>query len=237
MKPQPHLLIIDDDDMHLAMLEEKLEALGFKHIIKALGYENAISTWMDSTPDIVLIDYYLDRGKTGLDFVEEYLLNASVPVVMLSTFYNDTVFDQIMKLKPMEFLSKSCSEFELRKAIELSFAKQEENPRDGVLKDFFFVKIGKLIRKVEVSEIEMIEVDGKYLTVSAEGTSFPVRSTLQQFIRKLPTNFVQVHQSFVVNLRFIQSIDLEDNSIALKTTKALLSRSFKKSFLNSYYHA
>lgn len=137
----------------------------------------------------------------------------------------------------MEFLSKSCSEFELRKAIELAMARQETEGQEGGLKDFFFVKIGRLIRKIEVSQIELLQVDGKYLTVFVDGTHFPVRSTLQHFARKLPANFVQVHQSFVVNIKFVQSIDLEENTIYLKSGKAMLSRSFRKAFLNSYFHA
>ncbi|UMY66944.1 MULTISPECIES: LytTR family DNA-binding domain-containing protein [unclassified Flavobacterium] len=236
MKPQPHLLIIDDDDMHLAMLEEKLEALGFKNIIKAQGYDNAVKAWTDTDPDIVLIDYYLDKGKTGLDFVEEYLLNANVPVIILSTFYNDTVFDQIMKVKPMEFLSKGCSGFELRKAIDLVTAKYEADVQQNAVKDFFFIKVGRLIRKVEVEKIEIIQVDGKYLNVWFDGRQFPFRSTLHQFVRKLPPHFAQVHQSYVVNMKFIDAIDLEENVIYLKSTKAYISRSFRKSFLDRYYH-
>lgn len=235
MKENFEILVIDDDENHLLILKDKLNSISYTNIILANSFNKGQEVLDISTPDLVIIDYYLDKGKTAVDFVKDLLLHKNVPVIIISTFFNEKVFDDILQIIPMDFLSKSCTDFELNKSIKLLKLKNYETQNVSKLNNFFFVKVGKIIKKVNIEQIEMIEVDGKYLNVHVEGRNYIIRSSLNDFVKRLPNNFIKVHQSFIVNLNFIESINPEDQKVILKTVEANYSRNFKKILFNSYY--
>ncbi len=235
MNTEIGILIVDDDDVHLSILKEKLKNISFLNFREALGYKQAEAELDKQLPDLLLTDFYLDRGRTGLDLIKDKLLNSDVPIIILSTFYNESVFDEILKIRPIDFLSKSCSEFELKKAIELAVSKYQSRSKDPAIKDYFFVRIGKLMQKIAMEDVEMIEVEGKYLNVFTSQKSYVLRSGLNDFERRLPEHFIKVHQSYLVNMKFVESVDVENQIIRLKSCQAPFSRNFRKTFLSSYY--
>lgn len=229
------ILIIDDDENHLLILKSKLKDLSFNNLLTASSYKKAEEILDISSPDLILLDHYLDKGKTSVDFYKDNLLHKNIPVIVISTFYNEKVFEEVIKIAPIDFLTKSCTDFELKKVIELSLIKKEEYSKKSKLNSFFFVKVGKNIKKVNIEQIEMIEVDGKYLNINVDGRVFIIRSSLNDFVKRLPENFIKVHQSYIINLNFVESINLEEQRILLKNVEATYSRNFKKILFNSYY--
>ncbi|HMR87139.1 MAG TPA: LytTR family transcriptional regulator DNA-binding domain-containing protein [Saprospiraceae bacterium] len=229
------ILLIDDDKMHLSILEERIKSLGFKNIITANSYKLAVQLLDTQVPDLVITDHFLDNGKTSLDFVKECLLFRDIPTIVITTFHTEKIFDEILTLTPIDFLSKSCSDFELAKSLKLAFSRLLQLSQTSKLKEFFFVKVGKNIKKICLNQIEMISVDGKYLNISVDGRSYIVRSALIDFIKRLPPNFIKVHQSFIVNLDFVETILVEESKVKLKTCEADFSRAFKKQLMSSYF--
>lgn len=229
------VLLVDDDENHLFLIKEKLNSIQVYNVTSKKSF-NEGSEFLDcNSPDIILIDYYLDNRKTAIDFIKENLMNKNIPVIILSTFYDDSILSKIQKVKPSDFLSKSCSEFELKKSIILSLVKSEETEKREVLNEYIFVKIGNIMKKVCLRQIEMIEVDGKYLNLNIDNRVYVIRSTLNDFIKKLPSNFIKIHQSFIVNLDFVEQVNLIDQKIQLKNVEAIYSKNYKKAILNSSY--
>lgn len=232
---EKEILLVDDDKMHLSIFSDRLKNMGFKNVIVANGYKKGAELLDSYVPDLVILDHYLDDSKTSIDFAKNFLVGKGIPFIVISTFFTEKVFDEVKTISPLDFLSKSCVDFEFMKSIQLAFNKSSLEIQTSKLKDFFFVKVGKNIKKINLSQIEMISVDGKYLNINFDGRVFIVRSALVDFIKRLPGNFVKVHQSYIVNLNFVESILVEEGKIKLKTCQADFSRSFKKQLLNSYY--
>ena len=73
---------------------------------------------------------------------------------------------------------------------------------------------------LNTAEIDRIEADGNYVTVHAQGTSYPLRESLASLEKKLdPKRFARVHRGHIVNLdriREIQPWDSGDYRILLK---------------------
>ena len=73
---------------------------------------------------------------------------------------------------------------------------------------------------LNTTEIDRIESDGNYVTIHAQGTSYPLRESLASLEKKLdPKRFARVHRGHIVNLdriREIQPWDSGDYRIVLK---------------------
>lgn len=231
------IILVDNDTLHLSLLEHKLKNIGCENITTFKSYKDAAVYLENNIPDLVILDYFLENSYTGGDLVREFLLDRDIPVVFITSYYGDEIFDQIRDLIPMDFLSKSVSEFEFKKTIILALSKRKELQQSEKLKEFIFVKSGKEIKKIIVEQIEYISIDGKYVVLYIDTRKYLVRSTLNEFMKKLPPVFVKIHQSYIVNTKFIDYINLEDWYIKVGATNVPLSRNYKKDLIDIYYQS
>ncbi len=229
------ILFIDDEAVHTEIFKKKLSNIGFNRISYASSFKSATDYLDIHSPDVVLLDYYLDKGHTGVELVKESLLNKDIPIIFISAFYGGDVFKDIIGIAPTDFIPKNVTEFDLEKTIRLSVAKKVAQGQQNKLKDFIFVKYSKDIRKLALADIEYIAVDGKYLVLYAEQKKFLIRSTLNGFIKRLPDNFIKVHQAYIINLKFLETIQVEEGILKVGKTSVPFSRNHKKELFNAYY--
>jgi len=52
----------------------------------------------------------------------------------------------------------------------------------------------------------------------------------------LPDNFIKVHQAYVVNLKFLESISLDEGTLMVGQSTVPFSRNHKKEIFKAYYH-
>ena len=78
------MLIIDNDASMLNSLQTLFSGWGFTvHI--ATGAASAEAVWDQARPDLMILDYHLDQGHTGLELIEQLrMANRSCPTVMIS---------------------------------------------------------------------------------------------------------------------------------------------------------
>jgi DNA-binding NtrC family response regulator len=82
MKAQPHLLIVEDDDLQYEIYEE---ALSDFRLTRAKSGSAALALLARAQPDVLLLDHVLDQGERGLDFLPEFKeLLPHVPVIIVS---------------------------------------------------------------------------------------------------------------------------------------------------------
>ena len=89
-KPKSNLsiLVIDDDKFHLDILVSKLKSLKYSNLRLANTYNEAITSLMESLPDIIITDYYLDHNKTALDIFKNVNVSFPTPIIIISSFLN-----------------------------------------------------------------------------------------------------------------------------------------------------
>ncbi len=230
------ILLIEDDEFHMNIIKQKLKAIGLKDLKCVKSFREASDYLESYLPDIVIADFYLDHGHTSSELVKDYLLNKNIPVIFVSSFYGNDVLNEIVDFALVDFLPKNLTEFDLQKSIEIALAKKRESTNNSKLKEFMFVKLGKDIKKVALADIKYIEVENKYLNlIVSENKKYLVRSTLNDFYKKLPDNFLKIHQAFIINLKYLDSIQLDENLVTVSGKSLPFSRSFKKDLLTSYY--
>ena len=79
---QPHLLIIEDDDLQYEIYEESLS--GYR-LTRALNGSDALAKIPLGAPDLLILDHVLAGGELGLEFLPEFKeLLPHVPIIVVS---------------------------------------------------------------------------------------------------------------------------------------------------------
>lgn len=98
--------------------------------------------------------------------------------------------------------------------------------------DFAFIKTDKKLIKLYFNEIIFIKGLGNYVEIlTVENKKYVYYKSLKELIDNLPNEFMRVHNSYIVNLINIDS--LEDNHILLKGTKISVAKSYRECLNNA----
>ena len=82
MNPQPHLLIIEDDDLQYEIYADALEKF---RLTRAKSGSAALARLAKIQPDLLILDHVLEGGERGLDFLPEFKeLLPHIPVIVVS---------------------------------------------------------------------------------------------------------------------------------------------------------
>lgn len=99
------MLIVDDDELVLELLQFEMEDLGFDVTIAHDG-PDGIAKFSKGKFDIVLTDFKMPE-MDGLTMVEGILgLDESVPIIMLSGFFDSAIEERAQKLGVKAVLEK-----------------------------------------------------------------------------------------------------------------------------------
>ncbi|SFA86561.1 putative two-component system response regulator [Acetitomaculum ruminis DSM 5522] len=134
---KPTILVVDDVDMELALLEQMLDALGFKSVL-AMSVDEAIKEIEKKIPNLILLDLIMP-DVDGFQFME--ILNNNpetrdIPVIIVSAM--DASYDKrrAFNLGAVDFIGKpfDFSEVALRvnihlKIFTLQHQLEEKNQR------------------------------------------------------------------------------------------------------------
>lgn len=119
-------------------------------------------------------------------------------------------------------------------ASYLADSAESETPEPELPPERLLIK--KLGREflIQTNDIEWIEASGNYANLHIKGSVYPMRITMEKLEKILPTNFIRIHRSTIVNLEQIQEIqalDTGDYEVILRNQiKLTLSRRYRESF-------
>lgn len=99
---------------------------------------------------------------------------------------------------------------------------------------YFLIKINNKLKRVEFDEIDYFESDGKYLYIHTGDRKYISRSSIKDILSKLPSYFLRVHLSFIVNLRNIKHLNIKDNKIQLSVDQVPFSRKYKPDLMSCF---
>jgi len=87
---------------------------------------------------------------------------------------------------------------------------------------------------IQTNDIEWIEASGNYANLHIKESVYPMRITMEKLEKLLPSNFIRIHRSTIVNLEQIQEIqalDTGDYEVTLRNQiKLTLSRRYRDEF-------
>ncbi|WP_299767247.1 response regulator transcription factor [uncultured Dokdonia sp.] len=235
-----NVLIIEDTPAQSDRIVKTLEENNFSVVGVATSLKEALSLFYGSGKiDIVIIDIFLNGVPDGIAFAETInaVPNASKPFVFLTSSTDRQIFQRAKLTQPFSYLMKPFNELELLYAIEMAvekfYAQQDVflgDEEDTVISDeYLFIKKGKSLKKVRITDIIYIEVEEKYCNIITEKEKFVILISLTKILKLLDNNnFYRTHRNYIANLEKVEEIILADNLIILSGNhKVTLSDTYK----------
>lgn len=231
-------LIIDDEPIALEKLRNYVGKVPFLELVGAAhnGIE-ATSIITNQQVDVVFTDINMP-DMSGMDFIASL---TSQPLVVFITAYSDYAVESY-KLSAVDYLLKPYGFTDFQRAAnkvleqyKLRTERGSVSPETSAISsvgDSIFVKVDYRYVRVKLFDIRYIKGYGEYLQIFTTGSSAPLLtlSSFNSIKEKLPSNFIQVHRSYIVNMNAIESIS--KNRIVMDAdTYIPIGDSYKDTFL------
>jgi DNA-binding LytR/AlgR family response regulator len=231
------VLIIEDDELVRVLLDVIITDLGHHIVASVDNAVDALVAYSVHQPHVVISDIEIKGNIDGIELAKKLLQIRKCQLLFLTGNSNSDTFNKAKKLAPLAFITKPIVRLELERSIDLAVEHSSETigfvtqsmPVDGCL----YTRVGNKLKKIAISEIEYIEVDGKYSSISVAKRLVYCKISLKELQAKLPQrDFVQVNRSSVINLNCIEDIDMARQMIKMPSAEISIGRNFKESLLN-----
>ncbi len=207
-------IAVDDEVLARKLLEENILQIPFLELVKVCKNPfEAMEVLESEKIDLMFLDIQMP-GMTGLKFLSS--LKEKPKVIFVTAYenyavesYNLDVVDYLMKPVSIERFSKAVHkalDLHKKEQAEVDLIKETINTPAGP--DHFFVNVEYSLVKITFNDITHIEGLKDYIKIFVTTQTRPIltKSTLKGIEEKLPTNFMRVQKSFIVNLNKIDSI-------------------------------
>ncbi len=223
MKHSYTILIVEDEPVQQFLLTDWI---GFMPELTLVGCTDSAKEGLKilrETPvDILLLDIYLP-DLTGLNLVKSL---PRLPKIILQTSsaehavegFDIGVLDYLVKPFTFERFSKA-----IQRAIDLlsapSTVVSPVSPEPAGSSDSVFLRIGKDIQKIPISDILLVESMQNYVCIHlVNGEQKIVLISLKRLHEQLgPTLFFRTHKSYLVNLANISSMGGDTVQVGSRT--------------------
>lgn len=224
-------LIIEDDYLYSIEVKMLVEEIGLRPIVVSENFASVPNILKSESIDIVLSDVKLSSGHYSFQILSQ--IEDLPPLIFYSSYDQDELYRASMELNPYIYIKKPLDKVTLQSAIEGALKR-------GVSKPSKFADIGRkgeniLIRSrgkilsVDPADILYVHSEGNYCYLISSEKKIVIRSSLKNVISLLQSsNFMQVHRSFVVNIKAINSYVLSKNVLVIRNDEIPIGRKYKK---------
>jgi len=233
------VLIVEDELIIAEDMRMMLEQLGYTVSGIAISYAEALKIMETELPDIIMLDINLKGKETGIDLARTINERHQLPFIFLTSNMDKATIDEAKVTQPSAYLLKPFKAHHLYAAIEVALSnksegfKPENKEPDGsahLIKDSLFVKKNHHFIKIKIEDVYYIKADGNYLEIICQNEKFLIRSTLKNFMSRLPpADFFQTHKSYIVNLNFVDA--LSSSYVMVQGEEIPLSRNNREMLL------
>ncbi len=240
--------VIIEDDVTAAAMAKDIISSNFPHIRVAASIadiETAQEQLSLLNPDFVLLDVNLADGDAFT--LLKGMNDISFKIIFATSF--DTYAIDAFKYSALDYLLKPYAPNDLVIAVQKvlkelhrehyhlqMYALFDNMKKDAPEDKKLVLKNLETIHLVAIKDIIYIQSDNNYSTFFvADGKKIVVSKTLKSFEEKLKgSHFLRVHQSYLVNLDHVQSVNKKADSISLSGAVSLPISQSKKKILFHY---
>lgn len=206
-------IAVDDEPLALTQLSEYISRVPFLTLVRSCqdAFE-AMKVLSDEEVDLIFVDINMP-DLNGLDFIRSLI---SRPLVVFTTAYSEYALEGFKLdaidylLKPFEFQDLLKAADKARRQYEFRLLEQQ-GELGGVSQirgDLLFVKSDNKVVRIDLKDIRYIEGMSEYVRIFVESEAKPIvtLASLQKMEERLPSHFMRVHRSYIVNLRKITEV-------------------------------
>jgi len=210
------VLIVEDELLVAADIEESLEIMGYQVIGSVATGEAAIKKVNEQLPDIILMDIMLKGDMTGIDTANVIRQKHDVPIVYLTANADVATIEKAKVSLPYGYIIKPFTERDLQTNIEIARFKFNNdiklkmesdqynrffsNPADDS-KTHVFVDAEKGLEKLDIDKIFYIESGKDNSIIYTSDEDLKTTKNLDELVKSLPPEkFLRVNASHIVNV-------------------------------------
>lgn len=221
-------IVIEDEIPAQKILQNFIGKIPNLQLIGTFNAAIAAHSFLNSNEvDLIFLDINLP-DISGLEFIKtvknppSIIITTAYPDYAVSSFELDTIVDYLVK--PIRFER-------FFKAINKIKSKQEESLEVDESKSIF-LNVDKTHHKIILNDIIYVESDRNYISLITKNKSLSFIDTLKSWVDKLDNQqFIQVHKSFIVNVKRVDKIS--GNTLFIADKKIPIGRTYKLELLKT----
>lgn len=117
---RPRILVVEDEKVVAADIQESLLRLGYEVVGTAAYGAEALKLGVRNAPDLVLMDIKLKGAVDGIDAAQEIGYRLGIPVVYLTAHADAEILERAKKTSPSGYVLKPFDDRALRSAVDIA---------------------------------------------------------------------------------------------------------------------
>ena len=119
------LLVVEDEVLVARDIQARLQRMGYEVVGTVARGEDAVSTALAESPDLILMDINLKGEMDGIEAATQINEVSSVPVIYCTAYSNDEVLERAKITSPFGYVLKPFDNRELEINIEIALFKHQ----------------------------------------------------------------------------------------------------------------
>lgn len=202
-------IAIDDEPIALEKMKAYISKVPFLQLVALCESPfEAMQVMAEESVDAVFVDINMP-DLNGMDFIASL---QEQPMVVFTTAYAEYAVESYKVsavdylLKPFDFASFQRAANKLQRRHELLMASQTASSPDK--SDTLYVKVDYRYVSIQTSDIMYIKGMSEYVQIFLEGRKPLIALlTMRQAMDHLPPHFLQVHRSYIVNMKRVVEVE------------------------------
>lgn len=178
-----------------------------------------IEACKNSYYDFFILDIEMPK-MNGIQLAEQIrAMNNYNPIIFLTSYKQ--YMEKVFKVQTFDYLLKPIEQVEMDKVLDrLSNYLQITDQR-------FIFSFNKVTHSLLFSDIIYFEKYKRAVKIYTKNEQFQTLMTTEELLKKLPNDFIQIHHSFVINIKYFKTLSGE-TIILMNEHHLPLSRKFSK---------
>ena len=217
--------IIDTNASSNLQLQLQLQEYGdFFHTGTALEADEGLNLILKTLPDLVIVNFSQNASLLFQMVMQLHQYVDKLPLFIAVSSTKEYAYDAL-KGGFFDYWLLPHNEFEIRKTI---FKLRKQLPKEQVpstlclktYNDYHYLDTKDILYlKADNNSTDFIMRDGKIISAY---------KTLKTFEKTLPKNFIRIHQSYILNTKYVSRINYGKNTCSLRNSDYQLP--FSKSY-------
>jgi len=242
-----NILIVEDESIIARDIKRELEKIENVLITVSDKIEESIQIIDRIIPDLILLDIKLyDDDHAGLQIARYLNEKYKIPFIFLSGYSTENYLIKAKKEMPVTFITKPIDNKQLHAAVVMAITENQaskfrdielqgriiEGVTETAINNEVINRCPLSIERINPDNIEIIKTfnhvkRNTVLIKFSSGRYLIAGYTISSIMKILPSNFIKVHSSFIVNKNYIQGI-IGKNSVRVGTETISFGSQFKK---------
>jgi DNA-binding LytR/AlgR family response regulator len=218
-------ILIEDDPFQRHLISQYIDQM--EHLELVNQFDSAVDALrflQRNKVDLILLDVELP-GMNGVEFLEQFKPESDIIFLSAKDKYAVDGFD----LEVSDYLMKPISFARFNRSIG-KLMQRKQNELLDEQSQFLFIKDKGVYQKVLISDIQYIQSSSEYVTIYTKARRTMLYSSMDGMLKRLPSNFIRVHRSFIVNLNAIEKVN--GNMVEVNNQTISVSKTYQQDLMS-----